>query len=220
MLSCQREDVKTKPSENSGIIENRTAEPCEPEIGPGCEKDTQLWTIKIPQFGNCDFLFEVERYRCGINWTYVFGNHTLISHDCDSFDIWINNCTASGSTFESCILSLQDEIRKALSLKIVNTENPSSPQVTISYFEAACSQYCLFEMYDPRLEKYFNLYHRLRCSDACCEHEIVLAKVNGEWVYVSSSSDQYGGSGCEYTLQVETCEEGGIYTSPCIDSCE
>jgi hypothetical protein len=220
MLSCQREDVKPKSSENSGAIENRTAEPCEPNDLTNCEKDTQFWVIKIPQFGNCDFLFGVERYKCNGSWTYNFGNHFLISHDCDSFDIWINNCTASGSTFESCILNLQDEIRKALTLKIVNTENPSSPQVTLSYFEAACNQYCLYEMYDPRLEKYFNLYHRLRCSNACCEHEIVLAKVNGEWVYVSSSSDQYGGVGCEYILQVETCEDGAIYTSPCIDSCE
>ncbi len=220
MLSCQREDVKPKPSENSGIIENRTAEPCEPSDLVNCFLDTMLWTVKLPQFGNCSFTFEVERYVCNGTPSYLFGNYTLKFHDCDSFDIWINNCISSGSNFEACILNLQDQIRGAIALAILNNENPPSPQVSMSYFEAACSQYCLYEMYDPRLQQYYNIYNKLRCSNACCEHTVILAKVNGEWVIVSFGSQQYGGSGCDYTQQVETCEEGGIYTSPCIDSCD
>ncbi|MFZ1705935.1 MAG: hypothetical protein WAT79_16435 [Saprospiraceae bacterium] len=221
LFSCHQDDVKKVGVNEGANLENRTVEPCEPldsEQMP-CVKDTQLWFLQLQLFDTCTFLFETEVYDCG-NLRYYFGNYKIILHGCDSIDTWINNCTSSGGTYASCMALLNAQIMEALALKIATTENPPSPNISVYFFNAVCNQYCLYEMYDPRADKYYNVFDKLRCSNACCIHTYQLKKVNGEWIIFDSEIEQYNGIGCAFAQQAESCESGAIYTSDCIHECE
>lgn len=221
MLSCQREEVKPRAGQNISNVENRTVEPCAPVDAEEMPyvKDTENWLIQLPLFDTCSFLVQTEVFDCG-SLGYYFGNYKILFHDCDSFDTWINNCTGSGSSFESCMDLLNNQIMEALAIEKATTENPPNPNIAVYFYNAACHQYCTYENYDPRTEKYYYTFSRLRCSDACCIHTYELTKINGVWTITDSAVEQYAGTECDFVLQVESCDVGAIYTSSCIHQCE
>jgi hypothetical protein len=215
LVSCNREEVRPKVSDPILTIENRTAEPCGPPNILGCVKDTFYEVINF-SFFNCPLGIEYERYICP-GGGYYFGYFKVFAEDCDSFDTWINNCMSSPAAFEACMAFLNAEIMEAVILVILNDENPASPTITSTFYQAACNQWCLETKYDPRGTP-TTILGKLRCSDACCEHQYVVRKINGEWIIISESKTQVGGIGCNYQFQVESCE--GPYTSPCINECQ
>ncbi|MFZ1703282.1 MAG: hypothetical protein WAT79_02990 [Saprospiraceae bacterium] len=216
MLSCQREDVKKKPSAQDVFLENRTVTDCEPPSMLDCYLDTVLRVVHM-DFFDCDMGIEYERYIC-TDGGYYFGNFRILAEDCDSFDTWINNCMSSLAGFELCMEFLNGEIMKTIIIDLLNFENPPSPTVALTFYQAACNQWCLTSPYNPR-DEYFYVLGKLRCSNACCQHSYTVKKFNGEWVIIDETKTQVGGIGCEYQLQVDVCEDG-IYTSSCINECQ
>jgi hypothetical protein len=216
LLSCSREEVKTEAYKDGVLLEKRTIEDCEPPALLECEKDTVLRVIYM-DFFECPMGIEYERFIC-IDGGYYFGNFKIFAEDCDSFDTWIGNCMSSTLAFESCMEFLNEEIMKNIILTLLHIENPTDPIVTLTFFQAACNQWCLTQPYNPR-DEFFYVLGKLRCSDACCEHEYIARKVNDVWTIVDENKTQVGGIGCEYVLQVESCDQGN-FTSSCINECK
>lgn len=215
MLSCQREDVKLPKLLSLSTVENRTAEPCKPiNGGVPCIEPTVFLAINLPMFGSCVLQIQMQKYDCGLNGIF-YGPPFIHSHNCPAFDAWLNNCMSDPATFRDCMELLTEQI--ILEIGLLN-HPPGSTTITPYLINSACNQWCVGSEWDPR-GYYVKSLSQLRCSDACCLKEFQYKKINGNWTYFGCTSTRYGGIGCDYQHQAETCAHE-LYTTSCIDDCE
>ena len=87
-LSCNREESsinKTTTNSENNNVENRVAEPCEPDDnGAPCQK--QYWgsVMLLEMFPGCQFQIEWTKFDCGPNGIY-YSTPQIWSHQCPDF---------------------------------------------------------------------------------------------------------------------------------------
>jgi hypothetical protein len=187
----------------------------------------------LPKYPNCPLTVFYQVRFCGpvaqitnVSISFdAFGNAACGKLFEDLFSAsFIGPPAASALFFTNFWSSIETEISDAYFESVItgtppdawNCSNPNRRILTASFYRGACLTFCVGK--DPKGQLKVSTG---ACSSTCCVKNISYCTDDlGNPVITESTSLMPGGSACSFTPPSDSCPEGTLFQSPCIEFCK
>jgi hypothetical protein len=198
LIQCSKDDINSNTKVDHEIQTRTTVDPdCLPIPGSACTQKIDTFNISINQFQGCTFKIAARVQKCPLgnnDYIYNIGDFSLLEHNCPTFDQALLNL--NGEYLESFIFNFKAQIREAIILHYLNTEQQiEGKRITFSHYYASCMMACIVPVYE-KFKPYGligYIFYSLNCGDTCCKLEVIHQFVNGSWTLISRRTISPGG---------------------------